>query len=156
MRDRVLLAVGAGAIALSLIGPTVQAAVLGSPTPGWGGFGYMGQGMMDGWWGESGATQDAAPIEGAREVDITVRDFEIAPNDVRIAAGEAVNLTVRNEGAAPHDFTVPDLGIRVVVAPGQTKTVGFTASLSGSYETLCTVPGHASLGMVGALIVENA
>ncbi len=156
MRDRALLAIGAGAIALSLIGPTVQAAVVGSPTSGWGGFGYMGEGMMDGWWGESGTTESAAPIEGAREVEITVSDFELVPNDVRVVAGEAVNLTVTNEGAAPHDFTVPDLGIRVVVAPGQTKTVGFTASVPGSYDTLCTVPGHANLGMVGALVVEKA
>ncbi len=156
MRDRALLAVGAGAIALSLIGPAVQATVSGSTVAGWDQYGYMGNDMMDGWWGQSGTTDTPAPIEGARTVEIVVRDFELVPNDVRVVAGEAVNLTVTNEGAAPHDFTVPDLGIRVVVAPGQTKTVGFTASAPGSYDTLCTVPGHANLGMVGALVVEKA
>ncbi len=156
MRDRALLAVGAGAIALSLIGPAVQATVFGPTVAGWDRYGYMGNGMMDGWWDQSDTTDGPAPIEGARAIDVTVRDFELVPNDVRVVVGEAVNLTVTNEGAAPHDFTIPDLGIRVVVAPGQTKTVGFTASVPGSYETLCTVPGHANLGMVGTLVVEKA
>ncbi len=156
MRDRTLLAVGAGAIALSLIGATAQAAVFGSSAPGWSGYDHMGTNVMGSWWGQSGSTQSQAPIQGARDLQVTVRDFDLVPNEVRVAAGEAINLTVTNEGAAPHDFTVPDLGVRVVVAPGETATVGFTASVAGSYETLCTVPGHASLGMGGTLIVENS
>jgi uncharacterized cupredoxin-like copper-binding protein len=158
MRDRALLAVGAGAIALSLIGPTVQAAVIGTTGPFWGGYGYghMGTAMMGDWWGQSGTTEGQAPIEGARDVEITVRDFEIVPNEVRIDAGEAVNLTVTNRGAAPHDFSVPDLGIHVVVAPGQTATVGFSASVPGTYDTLCTVPGHAGAGMIGTFVVQSS
>jgi len=157
MRDRALLAIGAGAIALSLIGPTVQAAVLGPAGPSWGGYGYghMSTGMMDQWWGQSGTTEGQSPITGARNIEITVREFEIVPGEVRIAAGEAVNMTVTNDGAAPHDFTVPDLGLRVVVSPGETATVGFTASVAGTYDTLCTVPGHAGAGMIGTLVVGN-
>jgi plastocyanin len=158
MRDRALLAVGAGAIALSLIGPTVQAAVIGTSGPFWGGYGYghMNTAMMGEWWDQSPTTEGPAPIEGARDIEITVRDFEIVPREVRVAFGEAVNLTVTNSGAAQHDFSVPDLGIHVVVAPGQTATVGFSASVPGTYDTLCTVPGHAGAGMVGTLVVESS
>ena len=60
-----------------------------------------------------------------------------------------------NTGAAPHDFTVPDLDIRIVVAPGETVTAGIPAQPAGTYDTLCTVPGHASLGMIGTLVVES-
>ncbi|MCL1598427.1 MAG: hypothetical protein M3094_04540, partial [Actinomycetia bacterium] len=116
MRNRVLLAIGAGAIALSLIGPAVQATVSGSQYPGWSAYGGTGwnmmgdawdrgmmgdawdRGMMGGWSDGFGATQSPAPIEGAREVDVIVRDFEISPLDVRVATGEAVNLIVTNEG----------------------------------------------------------
>ncbi len=162
MRDRALLIVGIGAIALSLIGSTFFGGAGMGFGWGWGGNGYMdgypggymGPGMMGQWWGSSGVTQGAAPIEGAREVDITLNDFEIVPDVITVAAGEAVNLTVTNVGAAPHDFSVPDLGIHVVVAPGETATVGMTASVRGTYDTLCTIPGHASLGMVGTLTVE--
>lgn len=158
MRDRALLAVGAGAIALSLIGPSVQAAMIGTGGPFCGSYGYdhMNTSMMGEWWGQSGSTEGLAPIEGARDIEITVRDFEIVPGEVRVTSGEAVNLTVTNRGAAPHDFTIPDLGIRVVVAPGQTETVGFSASVPGTYDTLCTVPGHAGAGMIGTLVVESS
>jgi uncharacterized cupredoxin-like copper-binding protein len=101
------------------------------------------------------SSQPDSTISGATEVSVTLGDFSISPTPVVIAAGAATNLTVTNTGAAPHDFTVPDLGISIALAPGETVTAGIDAQPAGTYDTLCTVPGHASAGMVGTLIVED-
>jgi uncharacterized cupredoxin-like copper-binding protein len=114
----------------------------------------MGPGMMFGGSGYASSQPDSS-ISGAADVAVTVDDFAISPSPVVITAGQATNITVTNTGAAPHDFTVPDLDIRIVVAPGETVTAGIDAQPAGTYDTLCTVPGHASLGMVGTFVVES-
>jgi uncharacterized cupredoxin-like copper-binding protein len=37
---------------------------------------------------------------------------------------------------------------------GQAGTLEFTPTKPGTYEFICTVPGHKEAGMVGALIVK--
>ncbi|NDF35950.1 MAG: hypothetical protein EB154_08925, partial [Nitrosopumilaceae archaeon] len=38
--------------------------------------------------------------------------------------------------------------------PGESGEVTFTAGAPGSYHYICTVPGHAALGMSGNFVVE--
>lgn len=162
MKDRLLLIVGIGAIALALIGPAIAGTPNSEGARPWGPFGQMhagyaggmGPGMMFG--GSSSiSSQPDSTIDGATEATVTLNDFSISPAPVVIAAGEATNLTVTNDGAVPHDFTVPSLDISIVVAPGETVTAGIGAQPAGTYNTLCTIPGHASIGMVGKLVVES-
>ena len=170
MKNRTLLAVGIGAIVLAFVGPAVAGAIDGQGASGYGPFGQMrpgymrdfGQGHMGGYGSgmmgfdnDFGSTQLSPSIQGAEEVTVTLDDFSISPNDVVIVEGQETNLTVVNNGAAPHDFTVPELDIRIVVAPGETATVGVAAQPAGTYETLCTVPGHAPAGMVGRFVVQG-
>jgi nitrite reductase (NO-forming) len=61
-----------------------------------------------------------------------------------------------SEGAAEHDFTVDELGVHVVVAPGETVEVTIPEDAApGEYEFYCSVPGHAAAGMVGTLVVQE-
>ncbi len=161
MKDKLLLIIGIGAIALAFVGPAIAGTVNGQGTTPWGPFAHMrsgyagmGYGMM---FGGSGtiSSQPDSEINGAAEVTVTLDDFTISPTPVFITEGQATNLTVTNTGAAPHDFTVPDLDIRIVVAPGETVLAGIDAQPAGTYDTLCTIPGHASLGMVGRFVVES-
>ncbi|MCL1587836.1 MAG: cupredoxin domain-containing protein [Actinomycetia bacterium] len=161
MKDKLLLFIGIGALVLAFVGPAIAGTVSGDGVTPWGPFNQMrsghagvGPGMMFGSSGY-GSSQPDSTISGAAEVSVTLDDFAISPSPVVITAGQATNFTVTNPGAAPHDFTVPDLGIRIVVAPGETVTAGIDAQPAGTYETLCSVPGHASLGMVGTFVVEN-
>ena len=39
------------------------------------------------------------------------------------------------------------------ISPGQSKTLRIGILLKGTYEYLCTVPGHAAAGMKGILTV---
>jgi heme/copper-type cytochrome/quinol oxidase subunit 2 len=171
MRNRTLLAVGVGAIVLAFVGPALAGAISGQGSVSWGPFnqmlpghmrdagpghmGGMGFGMMGGVPSDFGTGQVPPTIDGAAEITVTLDDFLISPSTVVVVEGEATNITVVNAGAAPHDFTVPDLGIRIEVAPGDTVTAGIAPQPAGTYDTLCTVAGHESLGMVGSFVVQS-
>jgi FtsP/CotA-like multicopper oxidase with cupredoxin domain len=60
-----------------------------------------------------------------------------------------------NHGQAPHTFGVVVAGETIetpTIQPDATATLELPALDAGEYETLCTVPGHVDLGMVGTLV----
>jgi uncharacterized cupredoxin-like copper-binding protein len=71
---------------------------------------------------------------------------------------------VTNHGSVPHAFKMctarnkpladscPGTGTRLI-SPGQSNTLRIAILLKGSYQYLCTVPGHAASGMKGILKV---
>jgi len=163
MGNRILLAVGVGAIVLAFVGPALAGAFIDGESPSWRPFGQMHPGnmgghmggMMGGYPDDFGSADVPPAIADAAGLAVTLRDFSISPSDVVVEEGRPTNITVTNEGAAPHDFTVPDLGIQIQVAPGDTVTAGIGPQVAGTYDTLCTVPGHESLGMVGRFTVQS-
>jgi len=117
------------------------------------GAGMMGPGHMYGWGGTSTATSSAA-IPGASEVRVTAGEFTLSPAEIVLPASGAVNLTLDNRGALPHDLTIPALGVRIVAAGGQTQTVGLRDLPAGTYTAYCSIPGHADAGMRATVIVR--
>jgi uncharacterized cupredoxin-like copper-binding protein/mono/diheme cytochrome c family protein len=105
------------------------------------------------------APEGEAPAEGdqaAAEATVTMgqpAEMAFDPSDLTIPANTDVTLTIPNAGAAPHNFSVDDLGISVDVNPGETGTVTINAA-PGEYEFHCNVPGHKEAGMTGTLVVE--
>ncbi len=76
----------------------------------------------------------------------------------------AITFKVKNVGGFPHSFKVcssPTGGSAnscagkgtPTIAPGGSATLTVTLAKKGSYEYLCTVPGHAANGMKGILKV---
>jgi uncharacterized cupredoxin-like copper-binding protein len=70
----------------------------------------------------------------------------------------AVTFKVTNSGKIPHDFKLCSKGGTAnacsgkstpVLAPGKSATLSVTIAKAGSYEYLCTEPGHAAGGMKG-------
>lgn len=161
MKKPTLLSLGIGAIVIAFVGPAVAGGITGQGTTAWGPFGQMQAGHMSyqhmgGFDSETyGSDQIAPTIDNATEIVVTLGDFTISPTEVVVVEGDSMNITVVNSGSAPHDFSVPGLGIRIFVAPGETKTTGVSGQSAGTYDTLCSIPGHASLGMVGSLIVQR-
>lgn len=123
-----------------------------------GGAGAMMGGGAGGMMGGAGMMGSAgmapAPIAGAQEVTVTAADLRFAPSTITAKAGEAVNVVVRNTDSITHDFTVPALGVHVVVQPGGAVTFGVRPTVAGTYPFLCTVPGHAQGGMTGTIVVS--
>ena len=106
---------------------------------------------------EGGAVQTAS--DGVQEITLeTGDDYVFTPSSFTVAPGP-VRLTVRNtaeqlthnflftKGGGPADITpqIPYL------APGDSKTIEFTATAPGDYPFQCSF--HVALGQVGAMTV---
>ena len=72
----------------------------------------------------------------------------------------AVTFKVTNKGAINHDFKLCTKAgtantcagkATAVLKPGQSATLTVTIAKAGTYEYLCTEPGHAAGGMKGQL-----
>jgi uncharacterized cupredoxin-like copper-binding protein len=105
----------------------------------------------------AGATPGAAGDETATaavSVEVVSQDIFFEPSEVTIPANTDVTVNLPNKGAAPHNFSVDELGIDVDIAPGATEQAVINAP-AGEYEYYCNVPGHKEAGMVGTLIVTE-
>ncbi len=90
-------------------------------------------------------------------VEIVATDFAFAPRIVRTTAG-TVRFQIHNQGAVEHDFAIPSLAghgdhERHLVTPGSTQVVDLDLT-PGTYEAICTVPGHKEAGMVVTIEVR--
>ena len=87
-------------------------------------------------------------------VAITLSDFKIDPAMPEVPAGSAVVFQVSNAGQAPHTFGIV-VGDQTLETPlinaGESGTLEVPALDAGDYDILCTVPGHADLGMTGTV-----
>lgn len=174
MRRPTLLIAGLLLIGTAIIGPAVQGSQSQSLLP-WSqhmnGFGQTdgyhpmnGLDQTDGYHhmngfghmrsdADSGVT--SSELEGAREIMVSATEFGFSPTEITATAGESINLVFVNDGRVSHDFSIPDLNVRVVAGPGKQATVGIVLEAAGSYQIFCSFPGHASAGMIGTLTVEG-
>ena len=95
----------------------------------------------------------APPANGAGKKTFTIdaEDFFFSPSVLTGSAGQQLTLTIDNQGAATHTFTIASEHIDVTLAPGTQQTVKVTFPNSGSTEFLCRF--HESMGMTGELQV---
>lgn len=92
-----------------------------------------------------------ANVVGKKTFTIDAQDFFFSPNVLTGSAGQQLTLTIDNQGAATHTFTIASEHIDVTLAPGTQQTVKVTFPNSGSTEFLCRF--HESMGMTGELQV---
>lgn len=117
-----------------------------------------------------------------QEVTLTAEDIKYDKTQLEVVAGRPVRLTLQNEGALEHDFSVMDIHLsgeahaseeeseehmmdmehldeepelHAAAMPGMDNTLEFTPEEAGEYEYFCTVPGHKEAGMHGTLIVRE-
>lgn len=111
------------------------------------------------------------------KVTITMTEFGFEPNSITASAGFPVELTLVNEGAIEHDFVIEVIPVTDVsssntgehhmateehseydlhtsTSTGETSTLIFTPTEPGTYQIICSVPGHKDAGMTGELIVK--
>ena len=91
-------------------------------------------------------------------------DFLFRLSTKSVPAGK-VTFKVSNNGQLPHDFKLCSSNkggtnnactgkVTPMISPGQKAALTVTLSKAGTYEYLCTVPGHAANGMKGDLKVK--
>jgi plastocyanin len=113
---------------------------------------------------------------------VTATEFALAPATLEVPAGQPVEITFINKGATFHNWAVPSLAATrlqvlsmpkdlpdvyihdmtklikdghpiIAAGPHQRAVLRFTPLDVGTYQILCTIPGHKEMGMVGTLVV---
>lgn len=97
----------------------------------------------------------APPVEGAVEHRIVAIDFAFEPTEITVTAGESTNLRLYNDGRTFHDVASDELDFRIDARAGHEGVGSITPQEPGTYELICTVPGHDTQGMTMRLHVEE-
>jgi len=120
--------------------------------------------------------------DAVQELELTASDIKFDKTQVEVVAGRPVRLTLHNEGALEHDFSImhirmseepvaadaasedhmmemehmdEDPELHTAAMPGLDSLLEFTPAEAGEYEFFCAVPGHKEAGMKGTLIVRE-
>src|SRR6266550_5210093 len=97
----------------------------------------------------------AAPASGTAQravvtnVKVTATEFKFKLSRTTVPVG-AVEFQVVNRGKIKHDFKIAGKKTPLI-RPGKSATLKVVFHKKGRYAYLCTVPGHAALGMKGVL-----
>lgn len=90
-----------------------------------------------------------------QEIQVEGNEYSFTPKSLTLAKGDKVMLTFNNTGRLPHNFTIDELGVATkTISGGETDSIEFTVTKSGTFESYCGVGGHRSLGMEGEVKVE--
>jgi plastocyanin len=90
------------------------------------------------------ATGGAITVE-ARDISFDVGTIDASPGPLAV--------TLVNRGAMFHTFKVEGTSFELKADAGKTET-GTVTLAKGTYTFECTVPGHASAGMKGKIVVS--
>ncbi len=102
--------------------------------------------------GQEATDHGSEDVAGASDAEVEVDDFYFAPTVLEGEAGQTLTLSLHNEGAAPHTFTIEDQGVDEELQPGdEGVTVDVTFPESGAVAWICRF--HAGSGMAGGLSV---
>jgi uncharacterized cupredoxin-like copper-binding protein len=128
----------------------------------------------------SAGTTVAGADDGATVVEVTMTDMAFTPTVVNVKAGEKVRFRFRNDGDAIHEAVIGDLAFQqdhaaemaamgpsadtmastaiehapLIVQPGETGELTYTATTVGDLVIGCHQPGHWEAGMKATLAVE--
>lgn len=102
-----------------------------------------------------GSTVQSSAAAGP--IAIKETEFAIGPANVT-STGGIVTFQVTNAGAIEHDFTIRDkagttVGQIPILAVSESKPLRVTLA-AGTYQMICTLPGHATAGMMGEITVS--
>ena len=103
--------------------------------------------------GCSTVAQSKAP----EQPEVTLKEYSIGSSEIRLPVSDKpVRLTIKNKGTSPHDFVVKELGIDTgILKPGESVTIEMKAQDAGTYQAVCSLPGHAEAGMAAKVIVSK-
>jgi uncharacterized cupredoxin-like copper-binding protein len=96
------------------------------------------------------------PSAQPEEVHLKIKEWSFTPNTLQLPAGKPVTLVLDNAGQLDHDVTIPSLGISLKAAAGKSASQTLTPSKSGTFDFLCSIPGHKEAGMQGKVVVGDS
>ena len=106
----------------------------------------------------AGCGSAGAPAQTDKtNITITLDDYTIRPQDLRVDQGKRLTFTVVNHGRLGHTFRIRGKNHVVfsmtTIPPGDSKTRSTTLG-PGTYTMFCVLANHEELGMTGKLHVR--
>jgi uncharacterized cupredoxin-like copper-binding protein len=102
--------------------------------------------------------QAAPAAQAVTEVKVVATDLKFTPPTIQAKVGQPIKIVLENKGAIEHDIAFPTIkadkpsaSLKALAKPSQTATLEFTPLADGSYEYVCTIPGHKEAGMKGVI-----
>jgi uncharacterized cupredoxin-like copper-binding protein len=108
-------------------------------------------------------SKDAAPSDtkaagqataGGSTISVTAKEFSFEPKEIKLEAGKAATIALKNTGAVEHDITIDSPAFKLLAVPTKTGEAELTIPTAGSYTYYCSVPGHRQAGMEGPVTVS--
>lgn len=99
------------------------------------------------------ATQTTSPRKTVTVAAGKPSEFAFRLSSRRADRGTTVAFRITNRGSGSHNFRILGTTSRTLRVGG-TQTIAVTLRKAGTYRYLCTLPGHASLGMKGTFTVS--
>jgi plastocyanin len=105
----------------------------------------------------SGCGSAGAPVrERGTTFTVTLDDYLIRPQELRVPAGRRLTIRVTNRGRLGHTLRIRGATKNILafttIKPGETKERQFSPG-SGSYTMYCALANHEELGLYGKLTV---
>jgi len=102
---------------------------------------------------DSGGSAKGNEVLTATGGKVTIEGHDVFYNAKEIdASAGPLTVTLTNDGAQQHTFTISDPKFRVHATPGQSET-GTVDLQPGRYQYFCDIPGHRAT-MNGTLVVK--
>lgn len=93
-------------------------------------------------------------VDGVTTVNLEAGSFYFKPNEIRVKKGDKVKIIMTSKDMM-HDFYIDELNVKLpITKAGETNTVEFTPTKTGTFEYYCSVGQHRKNGQVGKIIVE--
>ncbi len=105
--------------------------------------------------------------QGTAAADVTfvleARNIRWTPSSITVNQGDVVTIAIfSNDTTIPHTFELTGYNVHVDLPPGESGRSTFTASVGGTFQYWCAVPGHAQFdpatnrytGMAGTFTVR--
>jgi plastocyanin len=96
-------------------------------------------------------------VKTGQVVHVKASEYKLRPADIVVEGGGATKFELTNDGSLAHNLRVKENGSDIGGTPtlqnGETKAA--TVQLrTGTYELVCTIGDHESLGMTAQLTVK--
>ena len=106
------------------------------------------------------ASAPAPAASAPLDVKVVATDLKFTPPTIQAKVGQPLKVVLENKGVIEHDLSFPTTKadkaantLKVVAKPGQSATLEFTPTAAGTFEYVCTIPGHKEAGMKGTINV---
>ena len=98
--------------------------------------------------------RDDGSGSGQSAPTVSLTEFALTPATVTVPEGGSLEVT--NDGTMPHNVTVQGTSVKTEdLDAGESTTLDVSALEAGTYEIVCSIPGHADGGMKGTLTIGS-